>query len=120
MIKPHMEHRRELLEDLTDVRDSVEARARAKAKAKQAPQSTIRFAWDTKKSVGDLLADLAEADINIGDSMFLENVGDPADFQVYNVVAYTEMPEMFPEGYTEEKAGEEFLDLLHTIVTIGV
>ena len=111
--RPHEEHRRELLEDLMDLKAS------SAAKAKEVVPM-IKFISDPVKSRDELLADLAEAGIVIGDWMFLASVVDPADFTTHNVVVYTEGDDMFPEDYTEEKATEEFLALMHTVVTIGV
>lgn len=81
----------------------------------------IKFAWDTEKSCADLLVNLDEAGIVVGDQLFLSNVVDPEDFTVtYNAVAYTEGEEEFPERYDEAQAIKEFLKLLHTIIMVGV
>ncbi|MCJ7732443.1 DNA-3-methyladenine glycosylase I [Candidatus Bathyarchaeota archaeon] len=52
--------------------------------------------------------------------MCLPQVTDPGDLTVYNVIAYTEGEEMFPEGYDSAQAIKEFLKLLYTKIVIGV
>jgi hypothetical protein len=124
MIKPHIEHQRELLEDLLDLTASVAARAEARIEAKSKEIVTdpkIKFAWDTKKTCQEILGDLGEADIVFYDTMFLPHVVDPEDWTVYAVVVYTEDPEeLFVGNYSEEQATADFLALMHTVVKIGV
>lgn len=79
----------------------------------------IKFAADRGKTPVQILDDVIENGVNVGDTMFLSAVVDK-DFAVWNVLVYTEGEEIFPKGYTEEDAEKEFLTLWSTVVKIGV
>jgi len=79
----------------------------------------VKYSWSQELTCAEILDDLAEAGINVTEWLAL-NVVDPADFQVYQAIAYVEGDDMMPDGFTVEKATKEFLELLHVEIRLGV
>jgi len=101
--KPHVEHRRELLEDLTDLRDSAKERRKGSANA------SICFAWDRELSSEDLL-DALEATGQVVSSVCF----DAEDAGIlFHVLAYSK-----DEVITRDEASlkKDFLALLNTVI----